>query len=53
MYHCKYCGADTELFVQGVPVCLECEAALAKHEAPKAERAPAPTNQENSSNSPS
>lgn len=32
MTQCKYCGSETELFVNGVPVCLECTAALEKHE---------------------
>ena len=24
MDKCKYCGADTELYVAGVPMCIEC-----------------------------
>jgi len=32
MAQCKYCGSGTELFVDGVPVCIECDKAMQKHE---------------------
>jgi hypothetical protein len=32
MDRCKYCGSETELLDNGVPVCLACIEALEKHE---------------------
>jgi len=32
MATCKQCGAETELYSNGVPVCLACAAASAKSE---------------------
>jgi hypothetical protein len=25
MTKCKFCGAETSLYVSGVPICIECE----------------------------
>ena len=31
MAQCKYCGAETQLFDSGMPICLDCAAATEKH----------------------
>ena len=32
MAECKYCGSETQLYVNNVPVCIECSEAIEKHE---------------------
>jgi hypothetical protein len=32
MYRCEFCGAETAPFANRVPICLDCAAALEKHE---------------------